>query len=46
LKWCKYYNVWCDEVEEIIELPRDFLECGSGDGDYCQHAEEIKTKRR
>jgi hypothetical protein len=41
MKWCNFYNVWCDEVEDILELPRDFLECDGCKGDGCEHAQEI-----
>jgi Zn finger protein HypA/HybF involved in hydrogenase expression len=26
-KWCDNYNVWCNEVEEIIEEPDCDMEC-------------------
>jgi hypothetical protein len=45
MKWCNLYKVWCDEVEDILELPREFLDCDFRNGDGCQHGEEIGRKK-
>ena len=37
MKWCGCYNCWCDEIEDIIEIPECDLECGC-----CDDCEDIK----
>jgi len=41
MKWCNYYNCWCNEVEDIIE---EGIECDLECND-CEECEDIKPQR-
>lgn len=37
-KWCGKYNVWCDEVEDLLDGE---IDC-DGDCGYCGYEEEVE----
>ena len=37
MKWCDYYNCWCDEVEDIIDDADCYFSCES-----CDNCQEVK----
>lgn len=41
MKWCSLFNMWCDDVEEIIDV-EDTCDLDCRD---CEHKEDVSSSR-